>query len=590
MSASRMHDLPRPPRVAARLAGAAALALLPAIAARAQNATGGVLPLGLPPAAVILNTPNGGLAGPQPGTLFGLTPDARYQPAVPAAAGPRNPAWSFTPSIGLEELFNDNIFQTQTNRRADFITAVTPALEVHGDTPRVNLNLRYAPTLEVYARTRSADAIAQQLLGTGTATLIPDTLFVNARALASVQPSGGGLGGLVGSSASLGSPLSGGFGGTTAPGALVLGKENRAQTIGFSVTPYLMHRFGDFGTGKLGVTLSYSDVSSGTEATPIPGTATGLSQRQQTGEATAQFQSGAAFGRVRDFVLLDAAQSTGTGVMRGARSDVATNWIGYALNRMVMPFAEFGAESIYYNTAVPTHIDDAVWEAGVVLMPNPDSQLSIGYGHHQGADSIDVRGYYALSARTRLTASYTTGLATDVQQIQSQLGLASFDPLGNAVNVETGAPLFLGNGLLGTQTALYRSHTLSLTGTTLLDRDSLTVSVQRQQQTPVGNASAGTGGGVVQGIAQDGTTLTGSWTHLISERTSLGTSASYTLSTFHTTTTGTERFLAATAGVSYRLSETVSTIARYSFFDRNSNFAGRSFTDNVVLVGVTKRF
>lgn len=579
-----MSATPTPPRLAARLAGAAVLALAPTAATRAQDATGAVLPLGLPPAAVILSTPNGGL----PGTLAGAAGDARYRPAVPPPAGPRNPAWSFTPSIGLEELFNDNIFQTQTDRRADFITAVTPGLEVHGDTPRVHLNFRYAPTLEMYARTRSADAIAQQLLGNVTATLVPDTLFVNARALASVQPSGGGL---VGSSAGPGSPLGGGFGSNSAPGALALGKENRARTTSFSITPYVQHRFGNFGTGKFGVTLSYSNVSSGAGTAPIPGTTTQLSQRQETGEVTAQFQSGEAFGRVRDFVLLDAAQSTGTGVLSGARSDVATNWVGYALNRVVMPFAEFGAESIYYNTAVPTRINDGVWEAGVVLTPNPDSQLSIGYGHHQGANSVDVRGHYALSPRTWLTASYTTGLATDVQQIQSQLGLASFDPLGNAVNVETGAPLFLGNGLLSTQNALYRSRTLSVTGTTLLDRDSLSLSVQRQQQTPIGNSiGGGVAPGVAQGLEQSGTTLTGSWTHLISERTSLGASASYTLSTYQAATPGTERFVAATAGVSYLLSETITTVARYSFFDRNSNFAGRSFTDNVVLLGITKRF
>ncbi len=578
-----MSAAPATNRRAARLVGAAVLVLGPAVApplARAQDATGAALPPGLPPSAEILNGPTAGM----PPLLLGTPGDARYLPGLPNEIGPRTPIWSFTPSIGAAEMFNDNIFQTNADRRADLITAVTPGLEVHGDTPRVKLDLRYAPTLELYARTGSADAVAQQLLGTGIVTLIPDTLFVDARALAAVQPSGGGLGGL--GESSLDSPIAAGGADATAPGALVLGKDNRAQTTSFSITPYVVHRFSTFGTAKFGVTLTHSTISGESGGVPIPGTVPLGTQTQQTAEATAQFQTGEAFGRVRDFVLLDASRSTGSGVLSGARNDIATNWLGYQVNRFVTPFAELGAESISYNTAPPFKLNDAVWELGVLLTPNPDSRLSIGYGHHQGIDSLAVQGFYALSARTRLTASYTTALATDVQQIQAQLGMAEFDPLGNAVDVQTGAPLFLGTGLLGTQNGLFRNRTLALTATTRLDRDTISLTVQRQQQTPIGNAAAAAGGG----IGQNATTFMGSWRHQVSERTTLGASASYTLTTFQTTLPGNERFVAATAGVSYRLSETLSTVARYSFFNRNSDFAGRSFVENVILIGVTKKF
>ncbi len=559
------HARTAPP--AARLAGAAVLALTPA-AARAQDAAA-ALPFALAPAAPILNAP-------------AETPS----PTAPAgAANARAPAWTFTPSIGAQEVFNDNIYQTETHRQADLITAITPQLEVHGATPRLNLDLRYAPVLELYARTSSADAVAQQLFGTATATLVPDTLFVNARALASVQPSGGGLGDLAG--ASLSPTLLSGSGLNTAslPGALTLSKANRAQTTSFSVTPYAQHRFGTFGTGKFGVTLSESSINASADTAPVPGTVSVGTQRQQTGEVTAQFLSGEAFGRIRDFVLLDAAQSTGSGVLAGAREDIATNSLGYAVNRAVLPFIEFGAESISYHTVPRLRIDDAVWELGLVLTPNPDSQISIGYGHHAGIDAFDLRGYYALGAHTRLTASYTTSLGTDLQQLQAQLGVAAYDDFGNPVNQETGAPLFLGNGLLTTQNALFRNRTLNLTATTQRDRDTIALSVQHQQQTPVGTATPD-----APGVAEDGTTLGASWTHLVSERTSVGAGASYTRLAFQTASAGHERVLGLTTGISYRLSETISTVARYSFLDRASEYAGRSFTDNIVVLGISKRF
>ncbi|MBV8614878.1 MAG: outer membrane beta-barrel protein [Acetobacteraceae bacterium] len=561
-----MSATPGQPRRAARFAGAAALALLPA-AARAQDATG-LAPFALPPAGAVLNAP-------------------AESPVAATPTEPGAPAWTFTPAIGAQELFNDNIYQTESNRRADLITAITPELELHGDTPRLNLNLRYAPVLEFYTRTPSADAVAQNLLGTATATLVPETLFVNARALASVQPSGGGLGGLGDTALAAPSlPAGNGLGSDALPGVLALGKENRAQTASAAVTPYLQHRFGTFGTGKVGVTLSASVISADAGTAPIPGTVSAGTQRQETGEVTAQFQSGEAFGRVRDFVLLDAARSSGTGVLAGAHADIATNWVGYAVNRAVTPFAEFGAESLSYNTVPRVRIDDAVWELGVVLTPNPDSQLSIGYGHHQGIDSLDIRGYYALSARTRLTVSYTTALASDVQLLQSQLGLAAFDALGNPVDQTTGAPLFLGNGLLSTQDALFRNRTLSLTATTLLgERDTVALSLQHQAQTPIASVNP-----AERGVGEDGTTVGAAWTHQISEATSLGASASYTRIAYQVVPAVDERVIGATAGISHRLSETVTTFARYALLDRASGYAGRSFTDNVVLIGIRKQF
>ncbi|MEO8715906.1 MAG: outer membrane beta-barrel protein, partial [Acetobacteraceae bacterium] len=303
------------------------------------------------------------------------------------------------------------------------------------------------------------------------------------------------------------------------------------------------------------------------------------------GEATAQFESGPDFGRWRDFALVDASKSGGTGVLGGAHSAIATNWIGYGVNRMITPFAELGAESIHYRTATGLNINDAVWELGVVLTPNVDSQISIGYGHHQGFNAADVRGYYQVTQRTRVSVSYSTTLASDIQLIQSQLGLTNFDQFGNAVNADTGAPLFLGNGLLSTQNALFRSRVLSLSGTTVLDRDIISVSVQNQDQTPVGSAP-----GAAPGVATQGTSFSASWNHQISDRTTLAVGGTYSRTTFQTAGSVNERFLSASAGASYLLTETLSTVARYSFFDRSSNFAGRSFTDNLFLVGLTKRF
>lgn len=589
-------------------ARAAALFVVPAIAAyaapimlahpaRAQEATAGAPsaaapsaaappsatapPVGLPPAAVILNSPIGGM----PNTL-GLG-DLNHAPAVPPAGGPGVPAWTIVPAISAQEMYNSNIFQSQSSPKGDFVTGITPSIQITGDTPRITANLQYAPTFQVYANERSADSVAQQGIGSVTATLVPDTLFVTARALATIAPSGGGLGGLSGFgglSASSTAPIAGGLGSSAAPGALVLNRNNRSQNFAASITPYAVHRFGDFGTVKAGLTVTESYLSTNV-LNPVPGTVSTGTQTSTTGEATAQFLGGSDFGRLREFALADGSRSSGTGVLSGAHTAIITNWLGYALNRVFTPFVEFGAESLHYNTAPVTNINDGVWQVGVVLSPNVDSQILVGYGHRDGFNAANVNGYYQVTARTRLTVSYTTALQTDLQQIVSTLGLTSFDQFGNPVDVQTGAPLFLGTGLLSSQNALFRTHTLNFSSITVLDRDTVTTSVQHQNQEPVGNAA-----GAQPGVGESATTFSVAWTHQLSQRTTLGVGGGYTMTTFQTTPSGTEHFVNATAGVSYLITPTVSTVARYAFFDRSSQFAGRSFTENVFLVGVTKRF
>jgi uncharacterized protein (PEP-CTERM system associated) len=403
-----------------------------------------------------------------------------------------------------------------------------------------------------------------------------------------VQPTAGGFGGLGGPGAldAFGTPaqVSAAAPSTFATSGLAFGKQNRSQALSFSVTPYAEHRFGTTGTGKLGLTLAQSSISNPGAGDAIPGTVTSGTQHSLTGELTAQFQTGEDFGRIRDFVLLDARRSEGNGVESGAHSELATNWLGYAVNRAVIPFAELGAEDIFYNTIQHTHIQDAVWELGLVLTPNPDSQLSIGYGHRQGVDGFEARGYYAVSARTRLTFQYTTGLSTDLQQIESQLGLADFDARGNPVNALTGAPLFLGSGVLSVQNALYQTRSLSITASTTLTRDEIALSLQHQSETVVGTAVAGAG------VSQSGTTASATWTHAVSERTRVGLSGSYTLTSFQTSPSRNESMVGGSAGITYLLSETLSSVARYTIYERASNYPGRSFAENIVLVGVTKRF
>ncbi|MDE2517496.1 MAG: hypothetical protein KGL12_15825, partial [Rhodospirillales bacterium] len=536
-------------------------------------------------------------AGTMGGANFGGDQSA-LRHAIQAAAGAYNqpgatgntaPAWIITPSLGLQEVFNDNLFATPTHRIADLLTVVTPGVIVTGDTPRVQMSLNYAPSLNYYARTTSQNAISQQLSLASTVTLVPDTFYVDIRGAAGVQPTLGGVPGI-----SIGAPPSTGFGSTAASSQLGLASNQLSQFTSFGVSPYLVHRFGTAGTAKLGLSINQTSSTtvggSGTDFLPFPtGTSNGsgdaASGHSLSFEEVAQFQTGEDLGRFQDLTLFDAYQSTGSGVSAAAHNATATNRLAYAINRRVAVFGELGVEQIHYSGTPNTDIHDIVWSIGTTLTPDPKSSITLGYGHQQGQNGVQFQGSYQLTARTSLTGSYTTGLATDLQQIQSQLNIAGMDQYGGFYNAATGGPLYIGNSLLGVQSNnLYQYKDLIFTATTQLDRDTLQASFE---YTDNSLAALGTPGGI--GYSQRGTTLSASWLHQLSELASLSVGVSYSVLqlTGFEGENGTDHVGAMNASWQYRLSKSVTLTAQYAFFDRSSTIATRSAWQNLLILGIT---
>jgi uncharacterized protein (PEP-CTERM system associated) len=538
----------------------------------AQTPTDSLGPLGFPG--------NGATANPFPGTLGAPEqPNFKYQSNLgPGTGVVPAPGFQIVPRISGYEEFNDNIFQSENDRRYDFITLISPGVAISGDTPRLNLKLNYNPIVRLYARTPSQDSVGQQLLAVGDAILIPDTLFLKAHAYADEVPTGGGFAGL-----NFGAPTLGtsGFSGA----ANSLSKNNLTQTESSQLFPYVLHHFGDTGTGKFGINLtqSYASQTSGS----LLNSPNGPSTHIFTGEAIAQFLSGPQFGRVIDLVTLDSASSTGSGLQNGSNRSIAENRIGYVLTRQVLVFGEFGAEHIDYPHAnPPILINDGVWGVGTTLTPNTDSQVVLEYGHRDGFTSFQGLARYSVTARTVLTAKYTSGLTTDLQDIENELSQTDVNPEGNPVNLETGAPTSIVNSLQGINDNLFRNHTLVATATTLLDRDTISLSVQRENREPVATAP----GQAVPAVNDTSTTGTATWRHEVSDRTLLTSSVSYGTRTLGNGTHQDEQFFGVSAILRYQFTDKLTGSVAYHFLNRNSNVPGVSMYNNVLLVGLTRTF
>lgn len=530
--------------------------------------------------------------------LPGETPFANPFPATPGAAETPNfqyetnlePAmgalpsvgWTFVPRVSAFEEFNDNILQSQNDRRYDFITLLSPGIAITGDTPRITLRLNYNPIFRIYARTSSQDSVSQQALGVADATLIPDEFFVRARIFADEVPTNGGFGNLNFGAPTIGST---GFGPLGGGGASSLSRNNISQVESAQLFPYVVHRFGDAGTGRAGINLTQSYSSS--TAGSLLNSPNGPAQHFETAEGIAQFESGEGLGRYVYIGTLDGAASAGNGVQANSTRAIFDNRLGYAFTQAIAVFGDLGAETIQFPNAVPpVHITDGVWGLGTLLRPNTDSQLTMEYGHLDGVTSFRAVARYSVTARTVLSASYISGITTDLQQIENQLSNTTVSPTGNPINLETGAPVTLVNYLSGINNSVNRTSTLLATALVLLDRDTISVGVERQYENPLASAR-----GVTPTVPSTTLSANASERHEISERMNLTAAVQGGTRTLQSGSTNqNEQWYSATISFKYLFSDKLTGYAQYSYFDRLSNTPGVPYYNNIVLVGLTRTF
>ncbi len=103
----------------------------------------------------------------------------------------------------------------------------------------------------MYARDGSQNRVGHDLNGRVLATLLPQTLFLDLRGVATEQSITGGVG-----------PNS----------TNTLSSNDTAQDFSFSASPYLVHRFGSIGSGEVGYSIARTIITANGNVAAAPGT------------------------------------------------------------------------------------------------------------------------------------------------------------------------------------------------------------------------------------------------------------------------------------------------------------------------------
>jgi hypothetical protein len=569
---------------------------------------------------------NGGDQVPQ-GTELGApaVQDLQHQLQLVNGFGPPvGGGWTIVPRFDWQEELTDNVLQVHSPRRSDLISYFSPGIDIAGDLPRVQLTLDVAPTLALYARTGDLNSLTEQLNALGSITLVPDFAFVDLRAISGVQSAFGGLGG----QGTIGAPAgSAATAQTSIPNlggnAQGLNKNNEFQTSSFGISPYLLQQFGDWGSAKLGDSFNVSRTAqlSGFFASPFP-TGGINAQTLVSNEENAHFATGNFMEFLQDSLDVDAIQSRSTtdtngGTTGGAASTTGvsssrftvTDQVNYVLNRSLTVFASGGHEDIVFsnqngqsgnfvlgpngqpvfvpnNSGTQPPIHDLTWSLGGTWTPNPDSALTLSYGHQNGFNSFTANGHYAATARTMLTVSYGSTLGTQLENVQNQLNLASTNGTGTLVNGQNGGQLFGSTNALAVQNGVFRTDTLTVGSQTWLDRDIISINLLLTKQTSAGGNNGSTSQSKVASV---------NWLHQMTPDMTLNGAISYsiqdqttgTLSAFNP---GNNTSLVTSLAWQWQISGTVSTSLRYSFLERQSSAAAFDLYQNILILGVSKRF
>lgn len=90
--------------------------------------------------------------------------------------------WQVTPRVEAEEVYTDNVLLTKNDREDDFITSITPGVNIVGASRHYKLNLDYSVENLIYADHGDYNATNQQLHAIGSSELIDDYFYFDASA------------------------------------------------------------------------------------------------------------------------------------------------------------------------------------------------------------------------------------------------------------------------------------------------------------------------------------------------------------------------------------------------------------------------
>jgi uncharacterized protein (PEP-CTERM system associated) len=314
---------------------------------------------------------------------------ARVPRLAPLAAAllvalPAQAQWKVTPSLTLTETYSDNPnLASGGNKRGQFITEAMPAIQVDGRNSRVQFTANARSSFFSYSDGRPANARRNnnQYDASGRLKVIDEFMYVDARVNGGTR------------AVSAFGPDDSGINRYTS--------ENRTQLASWSISPYLVQRFGNFAAA----TLRYTHDSVNADETRFGSSASdGISFNLASGRAWRDLGWNLRY--VRQDVANDRFGDTS--------SENALLGLSYRLQRTLSLTATAGYD-VYDYGDFGGRTSGASWSAGFAWHPTARSAIEMSAGRH----FLGNTGSLLASHRSRHTvwrASYSDAVTSTRQE------------------------------------------------------------------------------------------------------------------------------------------------------------------------------
>jgi uncharacterized protein (PEP-CTERM system associated) len=472
------------------------------------------------------------------------------------------------PSFGVTERFTDNVL-LQPRGRSDEITTLSPGAIVRYHRRLLDLSLDSTLDIARYAENGSLNQLRPFATGTGQARIVPEYLAVDVRTFATVQQTNRQF--------AIQSDVANG-----APGQ---------QTVyGYTLSPFLDHRFGSLANTELRYLYGQTFVSTPNGATaPTPGL--GVSN-STLNDASTFIETGSSFTRLLSRASADASTTSlpqGDFVHRNV--DLGTQ---YALSRPLSVLSTFGYDDIQAPLLVQP-LSSAYFLGGLQLVPGPRTKLRFQIGERYRDLSMIGEATYRLGEQSTARLSYTDRVSSQPTEFLTNLDNVSQDPFGNLVNRQTGLTFTpREQAALNLTNQPFRERLLTATVPVVDGRNTYTLiasQTSRQFLTLPGI-------GLAPQPSQTARVVTLTFARQVTPFVTATASASYQMSSIGSVQGSDIDSLRFQTGLDYRYSEATTFQAIFSYLDQSLGAAvaaavpGQSGTvrEASVLVGVRRRF
>ena len=471
--------------------------------------------------------------------------------------------WVVEPRLSGSVSYTDNVDLDATQKSGDVVMRVTPGLTIEGVGSRARVVVDYDGSF-LWFVDEGREQWRNNLLSSFFLEPVRDYLFFDAR-FTIAQPTINERDSVSFSNDNF--------------------SANRRQTIGISAAPYLRHQLGDFADVEWRYTFRYVNVAGPPNSDPM-----GERINDYINHAVqVRLDSGDRFGRLRwdinaFYDVTDRQFSGRTGEDIRARFNAE-----YRVVRWLGILGSVGWERID-APGFAGIIDDVTWNGGLRFNPTRNTDISVTYGRDAGDNSFDVEARHTRK-RFEFVLSYNENITTSQRRFVEGLDGGSFnddgifvDGLGNPVNPD--------DLVFGFTNDAFRLRRLAFE--TRYEHRRTTISMRayydRRTFRPSDDGiDPGPGPVVLDTLVRE----VGGYLEVerrFSPKATGTIELHYEYTDFERGPGRADNFYGARASFSYDISQYVTGVLSYVFWDRNSNDNAFDSTSNTVTLSAQARF